>query len=427
MGRSETCRPVPRTLGMHLPNTASIVAGFATLRANPLRTTLSTLGVVIGAAALVAVLALGDGMERFVREQIARSTDVQSILVASKTSVTIDGQTFPVDDYPVFTPADAEAIVAASPGAEQATLTMSGRSAITGSAGSIEEVGIAATLPSLATQVGFEFAAGRYFTSAEADGNSPVVVLSSTLARRLTGRRPEDAVGATVRIRERERTIVGVLVAADGEQLGAAYIPIQGVVDALAPTPRPRAPTMVLRARTIEDVTPVQLAAERWLEERFGDWKRVALVETNRKQLEDVEQGMILFRLFMGAITGISLIVGGIGIMNVLLASVTERTREIGVRKAVGASRRDILIQFLAESVTISGLGSALGAGLGLGGAFAVTAVMRQQTKADIYAAITWGTVLVCAVAALTVGLAFGLYPALRASRLSPIDAIRHE
>ncbi len=412
---------------MHPPNTASIVAGFATLRANPLRTALSTLGVVIGAAALVAVLALGDGMEQFVREQIARSTDVQSILVAARTSVTIDGQTFPVDSYPIFTPADADAIVAASPGAEQATLTVGGRSAISGTAGRIEEVGVAASSPSLASQVGLKFVAGRYFTPAEADSNSPVVVVSSTLARRLTGRRPEEAVGVMVQVRKRDRRIIGVLAAVEGEQLGAAYVPIQGVGDALAPTPRPRAPTLVLRARTIEDVTPVQQAAERWLAQRFGDWKKVALVETNRGQLEQVEEGMILFRLFMGAITGISLIVGGIGIMNVLLASVTERTREIGVRKAVGASRRDILIQFLAESVTIAGLGSALGAGLGLGGAFAVTAVMRHQTKADIYAAFTWGTVLVCAVAALTVGLAFGLYPALRASRLSPIEAIRHE
>lgn len=408
-------------------NQASVLVGFSTLRANPLRTTLSTLGVVIGAASLVAVLALGDGMERFVREQIARSTDVQSVVVTSRTSITIDNQTFPLDSYPVFTAADADAITAAVPGVDQASLTVSGRSPMSGPAGKLEEVGVVATLPGLQELVGLEFAAGRFFTRAEGDSNAAIVVLSHALAEKLTGGRAEAALGQRVKIRDREREVVGVLAAGGGEQVGTAYVPLQGQSDALYPTPTPRAPVLILRARSLEEVTPVQEGTERWLAQRYGDWKKVARVETNRARLEQVAQGMLLARLFMGAITGISLLVGGIGIMNVLLASVTERTREIGVRKAVGASRADILVQFLAESVSISGLGSALGAALGLGGAFGVTAFMRSQTRADIYAAFTWPTVLICAAAALTVGLVFGLYPALRASRLSPIDAIRHE
>ncbi len=406
---------------------ASVLVGFATLRANPLRTTLSTLGVVIGAGSLVAVLSLSDGMEQFVREQIAQSTDVQSIVLSSRTSMVIDGQTFPVEGYPVFTPEDVSELVAATPGADQAILTAGGRSDIAGPQATVSEVGIAASLPGLAPLLGLEFAAGRFFSAEEAGSNAAVVVLSHSLARRLTGKRAEDAVGTTVRIRERERQIVGVTAASEGEQVGTAYIPIQGMEDALTPTPQPRAPNIVLQARTLEDIAAVKEGAERWLASRFGDWKKVARVESNQARLKQVEQGMALFRVFMGAITGISLLVGGIGIMNVLLASVTERTREIGVRKAVGASRGDILIQFLAESVTISGLGSALGAALGLAGAFAITTLMRHETEAQVYAAFTWGTVLICALAALTVGLTFGLYPALRASRLSPIDAIRHE
>jgi putative ABC transport system permease protein len=136
---------------------------------------------------------------------------------------------------------------------------------------------------------------------------------------------------------------------------------------------------------------------------------------------------MLLFKLLMGAITGISLLVGGIGIMNVLLASVAERTREIGIRKAAGARRRDVLLQFLAESVAITGLGSVVGVLLGLGGAFGVTAIMRARADAPVYAAFSWGTVAVAVLAAVTVGVVFGIYPALRAARLSPIDAIRHE
>jgi putative ABC transport system permease protein len=113
--------------------------------------------------------------------------------------------------------------------------------------------------------------------------------------------------------------------------------------------------------------------------------------------------------------------------MNVLLASVTERTREIGIRKAVGARRRDIVLQFLAESVAITGGGSALGLALGLVVAFGVTAVMRSTLDAPIHAGVSLSTLAVAALSAVIVGITFGTYPALRAARMSPIDAIRHE
>src|SRR5688500_10001047 len=161
---------------------------------------------------------------------------------------------------------------------------------------------------------------------------------------------------------------------------------------------------------------------------RDSAWERRYVVTTNESRLDQLSRGILVFKLFMGAITGISLLVGGIGIMNVLLASVTERTREIGVRKAMGARRRDILMQFLAESVAISGAGSLLGVALGLSGAFAIVAVIRAQAQA-VYldATFSWSTVMSAAISAIAIGLTFGTYPARRAARLSPIDAIRHE
>ncbi|MBX9929142.1 MAG: FtsX-like permease family protein [Gemmatimonadaceae bacterium] len=171
----------------------------------------------------------------------------------------------------------------------------------------------------------------------------------------------------------------------------------------------------------------VDFTIQEWLANRYGRWERRVKVETSASRLEQAQRAMLTFKLFMGAITGISLVVGGIGIMNVLLASVTERTREIGVRKAIGARRRDLLYQFLAESVAISGFGALIGLALGIGVTTVVTAIVRARTEAALQPGFSLSSLLVVAVSAIGVGIVFGIYPALRAARLSPIDAIRHE
>jgi putative ABC transport system permease protein len=184
---------------------------------------------------------------------------------------------------------------------------------------------------------------------------------------------------------------------------------------------------IVLKVPTVESVVPARTRVEAWLASRYGAWKEKIGIGTHTGRVEQAQQGILIFKLLMGALTGISLIVGGIGIMNVLLASVVERTREIGIRKAAGAQQRHILTQFLAESVTISGAGSLIGIGLGVAAAFSVTALMRSIAKAQIYAGFSLSTFLVGVFASVIVGLVFGLYPALRAAKLSPIEAIHHE
>jgi putative ABC transport system permease protein len=165
-----------------------------------------------------------------------------------------------------------------------------------------------------------------------------------------------------------------------------------------------------------------------YFQRRTGGARGSVDIATYRLRAEQTAKAILIFKLLMGAITGISLLVGGIGIMNVLLASVTERTREIGIRKAAGARQRDILMQFLAESVAITGLGGAIGVVLGLLMSFGVTTAIRALASAPfVRSSVSWSTVVAAAMASVAIGLAFGTYPARRAARLSPIDAIRHE
>ncbi len=405
---------------------SSFRVGVQSLRLNPLRTVLSTLGVVIGVASLVAVLAVGDGAESFAREQIATTTDLQTLLVVPNTGQTIDGIRIPRATYPVFTLADVDSLARALGPRATVSATVTGGARVT-LPGRARAAAVMAVTSGAEERLRPRFAAGRFFTAAEVRSAERVAVASPALATAA-----HLSVGDTLRLEGHAFRVVGILAPAARRvaPLGmAALVPFTVADSAMAPPASPRAPQIMVRAARVETVDTLRRLAERWAATRLGPgWKDEASIETSSPaRLVQARQGIRVFKMVMGAFAGISLVVGGLGIMNVLLAAVTERTREIGIRKAAGARQRDIMIQFLAESVAITGAGSVLGVVLGLGGAFAITAVIRSASEAPIYAAATWQTVAVAAVVSIVVGLAFGTFPALRAARLSPIDAIRHE
>jgi len=410
---------------------SSLRVGFDTLRANPLRTLLSTLGIIMGVAALVSVLSLGDGMERYAREQIERTTDLQTVSVTPSLFRMVDGQQFPRTDVVGLTREDAAAIGNAVGAYGTVSMMLTGQALVTTRADTTPPAAqVVGTLADAVQQLAAPVAAGRFFTEDEVRRDAPVVVISAVLAAQVgRGRASSALVGDTVLFQGQPREIIGVLAKSDDARRSLAVMPIGAAKTAVAPALVGRPTTIAIKARRVEDVPTVRARVESWLSSRYGAaWTSRVTVATNEARVAQAQQGMLLFKVFMGALTGISLLVGGIGIMNVLLASVIERTREIGIRKAAGAQHRHILLQFLSESVTISGVGSMIGVALGVAAAFTVTAIMRKvATGAQIYAGFSVSTFIVAVLASVFVGLTFGLYPALRAARLSPIDAIHHE
>jgi putative ABC transport system permease protein len=253
-------------------------------------------------------------------------------------------------------------------------------------------------------------------------------VLSYKLATELSPNGdPAMMIGRTVRVRGRPVTAVGVMPAFTGERTFQVFVPVRAAAVAFG-AHQPVTPSLVVRAPRMEAVEATTNDIDEWLATRYRNWSQRVTVTASLDRLEQARTGMLILKLIMGSIAGISLVVGGVGIMNVLLASVAERTREIGVRKALGARQRDILYQFLAESVAIASIGTGLGTTIGFALAFALAAFFRLEVPgAPLHAVVTLGTLMTAIVAAGSIGLSFGIFPAVRASRLSPIDAIRHD
>jgi putative ABC transport system permease protein len=407
----------------------SIRIGLQALRSNPLRTVLSTLGVIMGVASLVAVLAIGDGVELYARTQIERTTSLQSVGLAPKMADRVDGMAVPRSGWPTFDQQDAAAMQRLVGGRGAVSLSLQGRSIVEADGvDSLRATLVVATDSLGIAQRGVEIAHGRMFGAREVRDATPVAVLTDRLAKLLSPPDPAALVGDTIRLNDEPFTVAGVLAPLEmDEPFNVVLVPFSTAERAFIPTfgVPAAAPALSAHLNRIEDADSVKAQVERWARARWGD--SVEVQAGAKMRLEQVETGMLIFKLAMGSFAAIAIIVGGIGIMNVLLASVFERTREIGIRKATGARNRDIMAQFLAESVAITGAGSLVGVVLGLAGAFAVTAIMRAQTEAEVYAAVTVPSLAVAALVAVVTGLAFGSYPAVRAARLSPIDAIRHE
>jgi len=397
------------------------------LRANRLRSALTTLGIVIGIAAVITMLAVGEGARQKVSEQL-KSLGSNLLLVMPGT-ITSSGVRLGGASRNSLTEGDAEAIRAEIPGVLAAAPTLRGSGqAVYGNLNWATQIyGIDNDY--LITR-DWVIARGRKIDESELRGKAKVAVVGETVAQMLFG--GTDPTGQTIRIKSVPFTIVGLLGSKGQNVMGQdqddiVLIPVGTARGRILGQSLGRPDAVNSITVKMADGSDMQ-AAEADVQALLRQKHRIQPGQDddfsirNLSEIVEAEQAASgALSALLAAIASVSLIVGGIGIMNIMLVSVTERTREIGIRLAVGARRRDILTQFMVEAVTLSVLGGLVGVAIGLGGGLLVERFLDWPVVFQPQA------VLLAVASASAVGIFFGWYPARKASRLTPVEALRHD
>src|SRR5262245_33856622 len=404
------------------------------LNGNKLRSGLTVLGLVIGVAAVIAMLAVGNGAQASITGSITSiGTNLLFVFRGSPEGQQQGpGGGSGNNDRPL-TLADAAAISDpfAAPSVESVAPAIQGNGTIS-FVGENSTTTISGVTPEYAVVRNLELAEGEFINQEHMLGRMSVVVLGPEAADSIFGRH-DGVVGETIRIEGQPFRVIGVLVprggGAFGSEDGEAYIPYTTAqARLLKRNSRDEVDILFVQATTAESVPQASDEIANILRQRhrtpIGDDDFTVFTQQDFLQTFEAITGVLT--IFLGGIAGISLLVGGIGIMNIMLVSVTERTREIGLRKALGARRRDIVIQFLTESSLLSLIGGIIGIIFGWLISFAVGQIAAANDTAFI-PIVGGDAVLLATVFSAVVGLFFGIYPANRAASLEPVEALRYE
>ena len=397
----------------------TLLLALRSIRRNLMRSFLTVLGIVIGVSAVITMVTLGNGATLAVQTQIS-SLGTNLLQVRPGQRMGPGGGS----GGPAFEVADAEAIASQIGGVAAvapesrtgATLVANGRnwsSLVTGSTNDWLQIG------------NWSVASGREFSSDELRAGSAVCLIGETVRRELFG--SQEALGEALRVKQISCTIIGVLGAKGqgafgNDQDDMVLVPIQTLQRRL--TGNTRVNTVLISMAEGSDAERVKSSLTQLMRERRklsqGDEDNFNVLDT--KQLADTLSGTTrVLTTLLGAVAAVSLLVGGIGIMNIMLVSVTERTREIGLRLAIGALEREVLLQFLIEAVVLASLGGLIGVLLATG----ASALLAQLMKVPYV--FQPGINLLSFVFAAGIGVLFGYFPARRAARMDPIEALRHE
>ncbi len=390
------------------------------LMLNKVRSFLTTLGVIIGVASVIIMLAISAGTEAAIAEQI-NALGANLIIVSPARGIPGAARTMLIDDAYAI----AEQVVGITGfSAEQAPPPLTVKANGT-SLDSIAAIGTTADFPEVRD---YAVASGRYFDISEDERKAKVAVLGAGIAADLFG--TDDPLGQTITVGSIKLTVVGVMEAkgmvADVDYDGRIYLPINLVFQkfmSTMPIGGDRVRTIYVKAESQDKIPSIITQINSILAERHDvdPSKPDFTVQTQQDIIATQEATTAAFRNLLAWVAGVSLLVGGIGIMNIMLVSVTERTREIGLRQALGARPADVLLQFLLEAIILSMVGGLVGVAIGVGGAYLLGALGLMQTQ------IVPESIPLAFGAAAIVGIFFGYYPATQAARLDPIVALRHE
>ncbi len=401
------------------------------LRVNKLRSTLTMLGIIIGVGAVITMLAVGNGAQARVEEQIKSLGS--NIMIIFPGSTTASGARGGAGSTQSLTEDDAAAIVREVPEVQVAAPSMRGSGQVifgnsnwfTTFHGINNDYFEAREWP---------LAAGRDYEGPELSGAGKVAIIGQSVLAKLFGENalPEEAIGQTIRVRQVPFTVIGVLAKKGQSMLGSdqddvVFVPLSTARNRLFGNQagkQRRIGSMSVKTRDGASMAEAEEKIRSLMRQRHRlqqNQDDTFTIRNLTEILQAQEASSKILALLLAAVAGVSLLVGGIGIMNIMLVSVTERTREIGLRMAVGARARDILTQFLVEAVTLALIGGLLGVALGFGSSLAIGNFAGWRVEIDPDA------VLLAVGFAAAIGVFFGFYPARKASKLVPIEALRYE
>jgi putative ABC transport system permease protein len=395
------------------------------LQANKMRSVLTMLGVIIGVGAVIAMLAVGTGASQRISQQIQSIGSNLLIILPGSTSA--GGVRMGAGTQPTMTLRDAEAIKKECPAVSFVAPILGGVAQVV--AGHTNwSTGVQGTTADMLAVRDWPLASGRAFTDQDIRSATKVCLLGQTVADNLFG--GDDPLGQVVRIKNVPFKVLGVLSSKGQSAVGqdqddTVLIPVTTAQKRLFGTSFPgMIRTIMVEAGSLEEMGAAEEQITLLIRQRhhLGPKQEADFTVRNLTQfLQAAEQSSRVMTLLLGAIASVSLLVGGIGIMNIMLVSVTERTREIGIRMAVGAKTRAIRLQFIAEALTLSTIGGIVGIATGVGVSKTISALAGWSTVVSAFSVI-----LAFGFSAL-VGIFFGYYPAYKASLLDPILALRYE